>query len=380
MKTYTHTFECKDMISPVFSEWDFYPYNKYSHSNMCFFDIETTGLSAAASSIYLIGAGHYEEDRFVVIQWFADDYESEKDILNAFLTHIAAYKVLLQYNGNTFDLPYVKSKCRTYRIPCDILGTLVHIDLYSSLRRYSGLLNLPNKKLISFEQYVGLNRDDKYNGGELIQVYSEYMQNKYLKKDNDDLLHMLLLHNYEDITGLSQVASLMFLKELDKLNLDVISCGVSSDTMTIIYKCDMPAAYSFSLDIPCISDDNGDCMAYINCRWGNKCIELVVPIINYTFNYYFADYKDYYYMINEGTIMHKSVAIYTDSSVRRKAKKAECFVTNTGKYIPIKKHGCYSADMHIFRKDYTSKEYFIEYDESFTDDSEWLIRYYRQLF
>ena len=45
--------------------------------NICFFDIETTGLSAAVSSLYLIGTITFENNEWVLNQWFADDYVSE---------------------------------------------------------------------------------------------------------------------------------------------------------------------------------------------------------------------------------------------------------------------------------------------------------------
>lgn len=377
MQIYTHEFRCSDMVSPVGTEWDFYPYNHYSYRDMCFFDIETTGLSAATSSIYLIGAGYYSGDNFIVIQWFADDYNSEKDIINAFLEHISSYKVLLQYNGNTFDIPYIQNKCKRYRISCTTLNSMVHIDLYASLRRYGSLLGLPNKKLISYERYIGLIRDDTFNGGELIHVYSEYMQNRYLHRENDKLLNMLLLHNYEDITGLSQVASLMFLKELDKLSVDITNVKYNGDYINVCYTCSMPGNYSFRLELPC---DIEVCHEHnIVCEWNNGIINLSIPVIHTTLLYYFTDYKDYYYMIDEGTVMHKSVAVYTDSSVRRKAKKSECYVSKTGDYIPVKKHGCFSGNTRIFRKNYTSKEYYIEYYDKMLEETDWLITYYRQL-
>ena len=107
-------------------------------------------------------------------------------------------------------------------------------------------------------------------------------------------------------------------------------------------------------------------------------ITLTIPVFTTTLNYYFTDYKDYYYMTEEHTVMHKSIAVYTDASVRRKAKKSECYVSKDGIFIPVIKAGCFSADMHIFRKDYTSKNYFIELTENMYENTEWLLAYYRQ--
>lgn len=376
MKIYKHTFLCKNMIAPINTSWDFYPYNEYSVYDMCFFDIETTGLSAGASSIYLIGAGVYVGDSFEVTQWFADDYDSEKIIIESFFEFAEKYKILFQYNGYSFDIPYIRQKCKTHNIKSTFFNQIKSIDLYTSLRQYGTMLGLPDKKLKSFEQYVGLHRDDRFNGGELISVYSEYMQNKYLHKDNEDQLHLLLLHNYEDITGLSQIASLMFLKELNKLTVSPINARLYSDYLHIEYSCNLPGDYSFELNIPCSCND----INYnLHLQWTKGKILLNIPVITTTLRYYFTDYKDYYYMINEDKVIHKSVAIYTDASVRRKAKKAECFVSKKGRYIPVTKPGCYSAHTKIFREEYTSKEYFIEYDDSYISDNAWLIAYYNNI-
>ena len=221
MITYTHSFNLKEMISPDKS-WNFYPYNTYELSQICYFDIETTGLSADTSNIYLIGVGSYtDSDTFTVIQWFADDYNSEKNILKEFLEYIKQFDIIIHYNGSTFDIPYINKKCKRHAVNPSALNEMKNLDIYHALRKYAALLQLPDKKLKSFERYVGLNRDDTFNGGELIEVYAEYIQNIYLRKENDKLLKLLLLHNYEDITGLSQVASLLFLKEIGKIPVEI---------------------------------------------------------------------------------------------------------------------------------------------------------------
>jgi len=369
MQIYEHLFEIETMISPLEKDWNFYPYNVFAPEQLCFFDIETTGLSPETSSIYMIGIGFYENNIFRVIQLFADDYNSEKLIIQTFLDYLSNFSLLLQYNGNSFDVPFIRTKCKHHKLDPSPLNEIKHLDLYVALRGFAGLLGLPNKKLKSFEQYVGLDRDDTYNGGELIQVYSEYMQKKIMHKENEHLLKLLLLHNYEDITGLSQVASLMFLKELDNLPINHIKSEYTQDAVNITYECSLPADYSFSL-----TTAKG-----IICNWSNSTITLTIPIRELTLKYYFSDYKDYYYLIKEDKVIHKSVAVYTDSKVRRKAKKSECFVAKTGLFLPVDKHGCFSLTMHVFKDDYTSKEYYIEFKESLLNDPDLLETYYRQI-
>lgn len=379
MKTYIHSFSCSNMISPVNRMWNFYPFNTFESDQLCYFDIETTGLSSEAASIYLIGAGCYSDNTFTVTQWFADDYKSEKEILISFLDYIREFKVIFQYNGNAFDIPFIRKKCKLHSVDCSILNGMKCIDLYISLRRYGDLLGLPNRKLKSFERYVGLNRDDIYDGGQLIRVYSEYMQAKYLHRDNDELLRLLLLHNCEDITGLSQVASLLFLKEISQIPIKAISVNRISENQNnyieIKYSCQLPGSYTFKFGFDLINSTHS-----VYCSWSQNKITLRIPIISDTLRYFFTDYKDYYYMINENTVMHKSVAIYTDASVRRKAKKSECYIEKNSCFIPINKKGCFSDKYHIFNYDYTSKDYYIELTSDILNSADWFEKYYSQLF
>lgn len=368
LKVFFHEFDLENMISPVNNNWNFYPYNQYGLSELCFFDIETTGLSQATSNIYLIGAGYYSDDKFKVVQWFADDYESEKDMLKEFISFVSSYKVLFQYNGNSFDIPYIKAKCKRYNVDCSVLEHIKHIDLYVALRKYSKILGLENKKLKSFEKYVGLEREDEFDGGALINVYVEYIHNSIMKKENEPLLHLLLLHNYEDITGLSCVAVLLFLKELGSMPVSFKKAELTdNDNMIIYYGGKFPYECSFRLE--------GD----VRCCCKENEIYFEVPVRRGSLNYYFVDYKDYYYMIEEKTVMHKSVAMYTEPSVRRKAKKNECYVSNEGLYIPVNKPGCFSGTMHVFRESYTAKEYYIEVNEKLMENKAFFDTYFGQI-
>lgn len=359
------------MISPLGKKWGFYPYNGFEIEEICFFDIETTGLASAASNIYLIGAGYFDSSKneFNVIQWFADDYDSEKEMLESFISFADKYKLLVQYNGNSFDIPFIRAKCKRHHIDFGVVENKKHLDIYVALRKYAKLLGLENKKLKSFERYIGLDREDEFDGGALIEVYVEYIHNKLMRKENEPLLQTLLLHNYEDILGLPQVSVLLFLKELGCMKVRYERAELSGDgAVQLIYSGHFPYGCTFTVD------------GNIGCRCSDSQFILNVPVMDGTLKYFFTDYKDYYYMIEEGKVIHKSIAVFTEPSVRRKAVKSECYVTKTGRFIPIKKAGCFSDKMHIFREDYTSKDYYIEISDGLLDDREFFEKYFAQLF
>ena len=83
--------------------------------------------------------------------------------------------MLIHFNADTFDIPYIQRLARQYRLPWDLSGVL-SIDLYKKIRPYRELLGLPNCKLKTVEQYFGISREDRYSGGELIYVYEEYLR------------------------------------------------------------------------------------------------------------------------------------------------------------------------------------------------------------
>src|SRR5574344_2023752 len=90
-----------------------YPLEKLSENieDILFIDIETTGLSARTSSLYLIGCAFFREGTWQLRQWFAEKNTEEELLLSTFLSFAAPFHTLIHFNGNRFDLPYIKTRC-----------------------------------------------------------------------------------------------------------------------------------------------------------------------------------------------------------------------------------------------------------------------------
>ena len=56
-----------------------------------FIDIETTGFTARSSYLYLIGCAYYQDGCWNVRQWFAENYNEETAILDAFFDFATQY-------------------------------------------------------------------------------------------------------------------------------------------------------------------------------------------------------------------------------------------------------------------------------------------------
>ena len=148
---------------------------------LVFFDIETTGLRAGRAELYLIGLLFHDGKDWELIQWFSQGLSDEEELLlrfSGFLNdmrrrHSPQKPILISYNGDGFDIPFISSCLRAYGLP-DIKGTVLSFDLYKQLRGLKRILGLPDMKLKTIEHFLGIDREDSFSGGELISVYERY--------------------------------------------------------------------------------------------------------------------------------------------------------------------------------------------------------------
>ena len=148
----------------------------------------------------------------------------------------------MHYNGTTFDVPYLEKKCHQYKL--DYQFNLTSIDLYRMVKPHKALLSLSGCRQKDIERFLGIERKDQYDGGQLIEVYKQYLGRAQFDRmkhgaplsvsrnsglatmpssPSEALLYLLLLHNTEDVEGLIRISCLLPL--LQVLN----GCVVSSD-------------------------------------------------------------------------------------------------------------------------------------------------------
>ena len=165
---------------------DTYPLDRIGPlKDLLFFDIETTGFSGETSQLYLIGCTYFDGFGWKLIQWFADTRQAEKELLDAFFEFLKRFKILIHFNGDRFD-------------------DLISIDIFKKIKPYRKLLKLENMKQKSIEQFLGVHREDKYNGGQLIDVYREY-----LHTHEKFLFDLLILHNADDLRGMPSILPIL---------------------------------------------------------------------------------------------------------------------------------------------------------------------------
>ena len=176
---------------------DTYPLERLGRlDQLLFFDIETTGFSGDYSRLYLIGCTCFQGGGWRLVQWFADRPDAEPELLTAFFHFLSSFTTLVHFNGDGFDIPYLLKRCRACGLPYDFSG-MTSIDIYKKIRPYRARLSLDSMKQKSIERFLGIHREDRFSGGELIEVYHAYLENR-----EDRLYDLLMLHNREDLEGM----------------------------------------------------------------------------------------------------------------------------------------------------------------------------------
>lgn len=355
MKTNTEKLELSNIDYPLS--------RLYTPEQILFLDIETTGFTAQNSYLYLIGCVSYENNSYILRQWFAEGPFEERSILRAFLAFAENFHFLVHFNGDRFDLPYLIQKCEQHELPVPFKG-MDGADLYKRLAPLKELFRLPNTKQKTLEIFMRITRRDEMNGGELIKIYEEYVE----QHDNVKLA-LLLLHNADDIRGMLKLLPALAYADLLSDGVRVVKVNANyyqdynqKEQAEIVMKLAIP----LPLPIPVSARLNGCFFTANGCEASIK-----VPLVNGEMKYFYANYKDYYYLPAEDTALHKSVASFVDKEHRVPATAATCYTRKESTYLPEWE----PLFLPIFKSDYNSPEIYFELTDEFKKDREAFARY-----
>lgn len=336
-----------------------YPLEKLAPlESVLFLDIETTGFTARSSYLYMIGCAYYQEGCWRTIQWLAENYEQEADLLSAFFDFAAMYRYLIHFNGNNFDLPFLMQKSEQLHLP-HYFDALEGIDLYKRIVPCKAFLKLPNYKQKTLEQFLGIDRKDVFSGGELIGIYHDY-----IKSPSEFAEKSLFLHNSDDIKGMMEILPLLSYSDLLTAPSSVRARKVQANSyrdihghsrrellITVTLPESLPKPVSASAE-GCFFMGEGDEAA------------IRVPIYDGELKYFYSNYKDYYYLPSEDIALHKSVAGFVDREHRIPASAANCYTRKQSSYLP-QWDGSFEP---YFRQNYRSKALYFELTDEMKRD------------
>lgn len=348
-------------------EFDFqetYPLSRLGkREELLFFDIETTGFSGDYNMVYLIGCVFFQKEKARFIQWFADDKESEPQILERFFAFLKNYTALVHFNGDTFDIPFLLKRCHALHLPYDF-GEIKSIDIYKQARPLKKLLGLESLKQKSIEAFLEISREDTYSGGQLIEVYEEYLRTK-----KEFLLNLLLLHNEDDLKGMPQLLPILFYLDFQNQDFTLLNMEkAAGETTRLLLTLEGDGQSRLPVAI------SGAVPSYAFRAFQNR-LSLSIRLYEGTLKYYYPNPKDYYYLIYEDTAIHKSVGEYVDKDARIKATKETCYTKKTGVFLPQPKP-LWTPEFKTASKD---KSGFFEFCPDCFSDQKTLSLYVREI-
>ncbi len=351
---------------------------KYGNKKTAYFDIETTGFSSKTESIYLIGAAYKnDDDSFTLVQWLDDTSKDEAKMLLLFREFLKSFDVLINFNGNTFDVPFVLNRAMKYGIHFSI-DKLIMIDIYKEIKKYKNFFKTPDLKQKSIEVFLGINREDEYNGGQLIEVYREFISLTNNNTKKNELLTLLLLHNHDDLIGLVNICDIY--AYLDIFSGKFSTHHIELEEQYLILRCILESPlkmpifdlYHYAMCgnrnrknksnetmISNLLSESQGVFERIKIEAHGNFLNLMIPVLSLKLKYFYENYKDYYYLPDEDMAIHKSVAQFVDKSHRKKATKENCY---------IKKAGMFAVQMNqliqpAFQLSHNNKLLFFEVNE-----------------
>lgn len=161
-----------------------------------FLDLETTGLGT--TPIFLVGTMECSNDGFHFRQYFARDYSEEISILSAINHRMRDSRMLVTFNGKSFDEPYLRN--RAVATGLEMNTPRAHLDLlHEARKRYRR--ELPNCKLQTLEQMIcGRYREDDIPGSEIPAAYHEFVRTGDACK-----IQLILQHNLYDLLTMADL-------------------------------------------------------------------------------------------------------------------------------------------------------------------------------
>ncbi len=302
-----------------------------SPRQILFLDIETTGFSPKNAFIYLIGCAFFHKGQWCVRQYFAQSPAQEKEVLQAFFAFAASFLHCVHFNGLAFDIPFLQERSKKHGLP--LFAPQSQCDIYKAIRPYKNLMHLPGCRLRQLETYIGLNREDPYTGGQLIELYQTYGE-----RQDETLLQILLRHNLEDLVGMMQLYSVMAIPLLFEEGRFVPQEIRLQDTADASARqkteCLIRLTADFPLPVPLACRGQKDILGQCFLSARERTAILKLPVFTGELKYFYPDYKNYAYLPQEDQAIHKSVAIYVDKSRRMPATKETCYTKRNGRFLP----------------------------------------------
>ncbi len=187
---------------------------------LLFFDTETTSLSTGTGNYaFLCGIGYIDGSDFITEQLFLKSYDLERAMLTYMNDFFRRSKMIVVFNGKSFDIPLIKNRYRLNRV----YGFPVEIavcDLITPSRRVFKSL-FEDCALQTLERMVlGVHRVDDIPGWMMPDIFFDYQKTGECAKLEGAALHNRLdiEHLFSLMTVLSKIFDSLDARRFDEID------------------------------------------------------------------------------------------------------------------------------------------------------------------
>jgi uncharacterized protein YprB with RNaseH-like and TPR domain len=180
-------------------------------TNLCFFDLETTGLAGGAGTqAFLVGTAMIEDGGLRVRQFLLPGFQHERALLAMVADWSASAGTLVTFNGRTFDVPLIETRYLLHRLTFP-LGAMPHLDMLHPARGLwkqrptvaGPALDDDSCKLSVLERHLaGYHRIGDVGGWEIPSRYFRFIRTGDVRG-----LEAVLEHNRIDLISLALVTA-----------------------------------------------------------------------------------------------------------------------------------------------------------------------------
>lgn len=251
--------------------------NQYQTEKTAFFHCITTGHYWRNSHITELSLLTESSDHTWTFQtWTTESDMDEYDLLNAFAKAISHIYVLIGYNSTSFHIPYLENKTKAYELS-SLFSDKQTIDLLKLIKPIGNRLHISTKL-------------------------------------NDLRIFLQIPDECTEIECIARSTGLFVYEQVLNGSFDVQSASRIDEE--VLFVCHIP------FELPASFRMNTENFYLIG---ENRQLKIKVKLIDGQFKLFFPNYKDYFYLLEEGTVLHKSLAATIAKDKKRKALPEECF-------------------------------------------------------
>lgn len=294
--------------------------------DLFYLDIETTGLRADDSYLYLIGTACFETDengngRWMYHAWFGFEMLDEQKILREFLKFAGSFKKCISFSGKRFDVTYLSRCMHQYYLDTSSYSDLEFDDYVTLLRPMQNLLSISRSRLGEWEERIDRKRADAscfLSGGEMSALFQNAP-----RPIPDEVIEALLLHNMCDLQSLVLLKRLLSFGDLTEKPIEFTVTNHGS-FLTLTGSLEKP------VPVP-IHRFSGD----YECRIIDREVLLTVYESTEDCKLFFPDYRNYVIVRGEDGVLHKDLASLIPKELCKKATPETCYQTVSGRFLPM---------------------------------------------